>query len=350
MQYARSILKSLTSLIGGSDSIEEAWVDTDESLSPREKLVRQIAGIMQWGSIANVLLLLVLNLLLAFNYVEATQMSNWLFSGWLGSVSEMTLLGMVAIGANVAALLLLSAASGAQEFWAWLLLIAVLVLNVMGLFLYQFYPAIVALIPAAIGSFFMVRDWRAFHLNAVSVRELRGRMRGVRSFAIITVFLLLMGSFVVLLYLLQLPRLRTTDVIITGNLGQLLFFGVVGVELMLMDQPELRHEIARLEQRLEELSRSLERSRKAILASKLSIAGGGLLVLSLVSGLVSAVPLAIVVAIAAILGGIVGFGSNVSTARQESLALHSAMAARAELIGRLDLRDIGQESSLSFLQ
>jgi hypothetical protein len=117
-----------------------------------------------------------------------------------------------------------------------------------------------------------------------------------------------------------------------------------------MDHPELRHEIARLEQRLEELSRSLERSRKAILASKLSIAGGGLLVLSLVSGLVSAVPLAIVVAIAAILGGIVGFGSNVSTARQENLALQSAMAARAELIGRLDLRDIGQESSLSFLQ
>jgi hypothetical protein len=181
-----------------------------------------------------VLLLLVLNLLLAFNYVEATQMSNWLFSGWLGSVSEMTLLGMVAIGANVAALLLLSAASGAQEFWAWILLIAMIVLNIMGLVLYRFYPAIIALVPAAIGAFYMLKDWRAFHLNAVSVRELRGRMRGVRSFAIITVFLLLMGSFVVLLYLLQLPRLRTTDVIITGNLGQLLFFGVVGVELMLI--------------------------------------------------------------------------------------------------------------------
>jgi len=117
-----------------------------------------------------------------------------------------------------------------------------------------------------------------------------------------------------------------------------------------MDQPELRNEIARLEQRLEELSRSLEKSRKAIVASKLSIAGGGLLVLSLVAGLVSAQPLAIVVAIAAILGGIVGFGSNVSTARQESLAMQAAATARAELIGRLELRDIGQGTSLSFLQ
>lgn len=117
-----------------------------------------------------------------------------------------------------------------------------------------------------------------------------------------------------------------------------------------MDQPELRHEIARLEQRLEELSRSLEKSRKAIIASKLSIAGGGLLMLSLLAGLVSAQPLALVVAIAAILGGIVGFGSNVSTARQESQAFEAAMAARADLIGKLELREIGQESSLSYLQ
>ena len=117
-----------------------------------------------------------------------------------------------------------------------------------------------------------------------------------------------------------------------------------------MDQPELRHEIARLEQRLEDLSRSLEKSRKAIFASKLSIAGGGFLVLSLVSGLVSAQPLAVVVAIAAILGGIVGFGSNVGTARQESLAIQAAAAARTELIGRLELHEIGQQTPLSFLQ
>lgn len=116
-----------------------------------------------------------------------------------------------------------------------------------------------------------------------------------------------------------------------------------------MDQTELRDRIARLEQRLEELSRSREKSRKAIIASKLSMAGGGLLMLSLVSGLMSAQPLAIVVAIAAILGGIVGFGSNVSTARQEALAIEAASTARADLIGKLELREIGEETSLPVL-
>ena len=119
---------------------------------------------------------------------------------------------------------------------------------------------------------------------------------------------------------------------------------------MTMDQAELRNQIARLEQRLEELSAALEKSRKAILASKLCIAGGGLLMLALTLGVIGAQPLAIVVSIAATLGGIVGFGANVSTARQDKAALEAAAATRAELINRLDLRDIGQGSSLSFYQ
>jgi hypothetical protein len=115
-----------------------------------------------------------------------------------------------------------------------------------------------------------------------------------------------------------------------------------------MDQAELRNQIERLEQRLDELSVAVEKSRKAILASKVCFAGGGLLMLALVLGIVSAQPLAIVVAIAAVLGGIVGFGANVSTARQDKAAMHAAAATRAELISRLEMRDIGQGTSLSF--
>ena len=117
-----------------------------------------------------------------------------------------------------------------------------------------------------------------------------------------------------------------------------------------IDQADTRNQIARLEQRLEELSAALETSRKAILASKLSIAGGGLMMLAIVLGLVSAQPLAVVVSIAAMLGGIVGFGANVSTARQDRAALEATEAARSELISRLELRDIGQGTSLSFYQ
>lgn len=117
-----------------------------------------------------------------------------------------------------------------------------------------------------------------------------------------------------------------------------------------MDQMQMRSQIARLEQRIEELSAALEKSRKAILASKVSIAGGGLLMLALILGIISAQPLAIVVSIAAILGGIVGFGANVSTARQDRAAMETAAATRADLISRLEMRDIGHGTSLSFYQ
>jgi hypothetical protein len=118
----------------------------------------------------------------------------------------------------------------------------------------------------------------------------------------------------------------------------------------MMDDTDLRDQIARLEVRLEELSASLEKSRKAILASKVALTGGGLLMLGIVSGVIGSDPLAIVVAIAALLGGIVGFGSNVSTARQDKAAIQAATAKRAELIGRLELRDIGLGTSLTFYQ
>ncbi|MGJ3237256.1 MAG: ABC transporter permease [Anaerolineae bacterium] len=234
MQYARSMFKNLLNAIDGGDNGEEAWVDNDASLTPRERLVRRIASIMQWSAIVNALVLLILNLLLATNTISASQLGGWILSAWEGSGGEMALMGLLLIGANVSLALLLSASAGAQEFWTWAVLALILVSNVLALFTYRFYPAVLALIPAGVALFYMVQDWRAFHQNAVSVRELRGRMRGVRSFAIITVFLVLMGSFVILLYLLRLPQLRSSDVIITGNLGQLLFFGVVGVELMLI--------------------------------------------------------------------------------------------------------------------
>lgn len=117
-----------------------------------------------------------------------------------------------------------------------------------------------------------------------------------------------------------------------------------------MDQMQMRNQIARLEQRLDDLAAALEKSRKAILASKVSITAGALLMLALVLGIISAQPLAIVVSIAAVIGGIVGFGANVSTARQDKAAMEAAAAARTDLISRLEMRDIGQGTSLTFYQ
>jgi ABC-2 type transport system permease protein len=237
MQYTRALFKGILESFGirrGTEPTEEAWVDNDAALTERERLMRQITAIFQWGAALNALVLLVLVLLLGVEAIVPSQIQGILLSGIDGEAGTLTLLALLGIGANIALLLLLSAAAGAQEWWTWILLFVTVGLNLAALIFLQFFPAIQSLVPLLLGAFFMFKDWRAFHLNAVSVKELRGRMRGVRSFAIITVFLMLMGSFVILLYLLQLPRLNATDVIITGNLGQLLFFGVVGVELMLI--------------------------------------------------------------------------------------------------------------------
>lgn len=117
-----------------------------------------------------------------------------------------------------------------------------------------------------------------------------------------------------------------------------------------MDQMQMRNQIARLEQRLDELAAALEKSRKAILASKVAMAGGALLMLALILGILSAQPLALVVSIASLLGGIVGFGANVSTARQDRAAMEAVAATRTDLISRLEMRDVGRGTTLSFYQ
>lgn len=114
-----------------------------------------------------------------------------------------------------------------------------------------------------------------------------------------------------------------------------------------MDERDLRDQIVRLEQRIDGLSDSLEKSRKVIVISKIAIAAGGVLASALVVGVISVEPLAVVAATAAIFGGIVGFGTNVSTARQDQAAMQAAEALRAELISNLKLREVGGGTNLS---
>ena len=101
------------------------------------------------------------------------------------------------------------------------------------------------------------------------------------------------------------------------------------------------HEISLIEERLEELAEVSERCRKIILVSKAAIAGGFALLLVMVLGLFGSSQVAALGAIAAVLGGIVSLGSNVSTLRQTTDAISAAEALRSDLIGRIDLRLVG---------
>ncbi|MGA7031571.1 MAG: hypothetical protein WB052_01840 [Pseudolabrys sp.] len=106
---------------------------------------------------------------------------------------------------------------------------------------------------------------------------------------------------------------------------------------------DLRDQIARLESDIEQLAEGLERCRKAMLLSKGAIAAGGICILAYFLG-IRFEPTIVIGALAAIVGGVVGFGSNSSTAKQTMAAMKVAEAQRTELIGMIDLRSVGSRN------
>jgi hypothetical protein len=108
-----------------------------------------------------------------------------------------------------------------------------------------------------------------------------------------------------------------------------------------MPEDDPTDDISLIEERLEELAEVSERCRKIILASKAAIAGGFAVLVVTVLGLFGPSQVAALGSIAAVLGGIVSLGSNVSTLRQTTDAISAAEALRSDLIGRIDLRVVG---------
>ena len=112
----------------------------------------------------------------------------------------------------------------------------------------------------------------------------------------------------------------------------------------LTDEDNPIDEISRIEAQLEELAEVSERCRKVILVSKAAIAGGVALPLFMMLGLFESNQVAAIGSIAVVLGGIVSLGSNVSTLRQTIAAMSAAEALRSDLIGRIDLRVVGDRT------
>jgi len=100
-------------------------------------------------------------------------------------------------------------------------------------------------------------------------------------------------------------------------------------------------EISRIEAQIEELAEVSERCRKIILFSKTAIVGGVVLLLFVVLGLFGSSQVVALGSIAIVLGGIVSLGSNISTLQQTQAAMRAAEALRSDLIGRIDLRVVG---------
>ena len=113
-----------------------------------------------------------------------------------------------------------------------------------------------------------------------------------------------------------------------------------------MDADEIRGEIAELEDEIETLRDVIERCRKIMLAARAAIAGGALLLLAQGVGALAFEPIAFMAGTAALLGGIVLFGSNNSTAREKLAALKATETRRAELIDAMNLRVVGGRESV----
>ena len=99
------------------------------------------------------------------------------------------------------------------------------------------------------------------------------------------------------------------------------------------------NEVARLEERIEELASKIESCRKLILASQVAVAGGTLVLAAMLFGAMRFDPAIMAAAVAASLGGSAVWGSNSSTAKEAAKELASADQDRSALIEQPDLSD-----------
>jgi hypothetical protein len=99
-------------------------------------------------------------------------------------------------------------------------------------------------------------------------------------------------------------------------------------------------EIVRLEERIEELCAKIESCRKFILASRIAVTGGGIVLAAMLVGAIRFDLGTMAASVAAFLGGIVVWGSNTSTAKEAAKEMAAAEADRAALIEIIDPRVI----------
>jgi hypothetical protein len=111
-------------------------------------------------------------------------------------------------------------------------------------------------------------------------------------------------------------------------------------------QDDPHDEIERLEAEIDALAARLESCRKFILVARIAVVAGAILLAALLLGALSFDPRLLLAAITALLGGIVAWGSNHSTADETAQELAAAEAERAGLIGSIALRVVAERPTL----
>jgi hypothetical protein len=113
-----------------------------------------------------------------------------------------------------------------------------------------------------------------------------------------------------------------------------------------MDGESRHEEIERLEAQIEAVNSRLESCRKFILVARIAVVAGAVLLAAVLFGVITFDPRLLLAAMTAIIGGIVVWGSNSSTAKEAAAELAQTEADRAALIGGLDLHVVTERPTL----
>lgn len=211
----------------------------EEALTPREHRLERGAAVLRVGAILNtvatVLMFAVVIAGGAGALPNAFALSHsTLLMRYPGTDELAIAITFLLLQANVAALLVAMVGTLAREMWTFVILLLLVIGNGVLLALLGFTPGILTILITIISTAILLRDVRAFRTNPVMLKELRGRMRGIRAFMVMTIYLGLMSAFTVLLYLIYAQANQLTGSTAAGKVGQLLFAGIVGIELLLI--------------------------------------------------------------------------------------------------------------------
>lgn len=210
----------------------------DES-TPRDRMLSDAAGVLGIGAVVHAIFAGVIFLLGALSGIGVlsdlpTLLRSVFLFGYSGAAD--TALAILILLSLLATSLLLVTMVGimAREIWALPVMAVLVILAVAALILIGFTPGLIAVAVIAVAGRMLLADARAFRVNPVMLKELRGRMRGFRAFAVLTIYLGLMGAIALLLYLVYGSFARGTGSAAAGEIGRVLFFGIVGIELLLI--------------------------------------------------------------------------------------------------------------------
>jgi hypothetical protein len=110
-----------------------------------------------------------------------------------------------------------------------------------------------------------------------------------------------------------------------------------------LDNGDPHEEIVRIEEHIEELAAKIESCRKFILAARIAVAGGGVVLAAMLAGAIRSDLEMMAAAVSLLLGGIVVWGSNSSTAKEASREIAAADSKRAALIEHINPRVISRK-------